>query len=196
MAWMPRPKNQSPASQAIGCGLILIIALVYLIAASDRTPGPRVTYPPQHAVQAHPDLIEPEWPGTVTRVIDGDSFEVERGRETIMVRLIGVDCPEKDQPFADEARAFTSELLLGQKVFVQAVDIDRYDRTVADVYTSDGTHLNATLVENGLAWWYKRYAPDATTLRDLETSARDAKRGLWSRIDPTPPWEYREQNRR
>jgi len=44
----------------------------------------------------------------------------------------------------------------------------------------------------GLAWRYRKYAPDIGTLAQLEAEARDAKRGLWSQPNPVPPWEWRK----
>jgi len=169
----------------------LVVALVICGVAYHYVYRAGRDSPTRHAVQPSDAS-----PGTVTRVLDGDSFEIAGDGGMITVRLFGVDCPEKDQPFADEARRYTSDMILGKEMRVDPVETDRYGRTIADVYTGDGTHLNAKLVEVGLAWWYEHYAPDATALRDLEASARKAKRGLWSRIDPIPPWEYREQQRR
>ncbi len=71
-------------------------------------------------------------------------------------------------------------------------DTDRYGRTVADVILVDGRTLNHELVRAGLAWRYRRYAPDIGTLAQLEAAARDAKRGLWSLPNPVPPWEWRK----
>ncbi len=136
-----------------------------------------------------------DWSCTVTHVFDGDSFEASREGQLIEIRLFGVDCPEKDQPFADEARRHTSDMILGKTIRVDRVDTDRYGRTVADVYTADGAHLNAALLEAGYAWWYERYAPDRRAFEDLEAAAREAKRGLWADPDAVPPWEYRDRHR-
>mgnify|MGYP000695748893 CR=1 FL=1 len=53
--------------------------------------------------------------GKVTRVIDGDTFEIELDGKLYKVRLIGVNAPEKGQPFADKAEAKLKELVLGKK---------------------------------------------------------------------------------
>ena len=71
-------------------------------------------------------------------------------------------------------------------------ETDRYGRTVADVILVDGRILNHELVRAGLAWRYRKYAPDIGTLAQLEAAARDAKRGLWSQPNPLPPWEWRK----
>ena len=55
----------------------------------------------------------------------------------------------------------------------------------------DGRNLNHELVKAGMAWWYRRYAPEDETLKQLEAEARDAKRGLWVDPHPVPPWQLR-----
>jgi len=49
------------------------------------------------------------------------------------------------------------------------------------------------IVAEGLAWWYKRYAPKDDDLRKAENDARASKKGLWSHPNPIPPWKFRRQ---
>ncbi len=79
---------------------------------------------------------------------------------------------------------------------MQGVDRDRYGRTVGVVLLPDGRSLNHELVRAGLAWWYRRYAPDDETLAQLERDARGAERGLWADAEPVPPWEWRIMRKR
>ncbi len=79
---------------------------------------------------------------------------------------------------------------------MQAGDLDRYGRTVAEVLLPDGRSLNREQVKAGFAWWYRRYAPDDDTLAQLEADAKAAKRGLWADADPVPPWEWRGRRKR
>jgi endonuclease YncB( thermonuclease family) len=65
-------------------------------------------------------------------------------------------------------------------------------RPVGEVDVAGG-ELNEMLVRDGLAWWYRRYAPRDGQLESLERAARNANRGLWSRPNPTPPWDWRRQ---
>ncbi len=71
------------------------------------------------------------------------------------------------------------------------MDVDRFGRTVGEVTLPDGRVLNHELVRAGLAWWYRRYAPEDDTLKQLEAEARQAKRGLWADPNPVSPWEWR-----
>ncbi len=73
---------------------------------------------------------------------------------------------------------------------MQAVDRDRYGRTVGVVLLPDGRSLNHELVRAGLAGMYRRYTTDES-LSDLEEEARVAGRGLWADPHALPPWEWR-----
>ncbi len=134
------------------------------------------------------------WSGTVTAVTEGDSIVVRKGQKPTTIRLHGVDCPERGQDFFDEATRFTAGLVLGKTVEVEPVSIDHHDRVVARI-SVDGMSLNEELVRTGLAWWYPYYAPTDTGLAELQEKAKASKVGLWSRPDPTKPWEYRDQRR-
>ena len=48
----------------------------------------------------------------------------------------------------------------------------------------EGYDINASMVCAGFAWWYERYAKDSELLRDCESEARGAGKGLWR--DPEP----------
>jgi endonuclease YncB( thermonuclease family) len=53
--------------------------------------------------------------------------------------------------------------------------------------------VNAEQVRRGLAWVkeVKDQSAKDKKLIKLQDEARAAKRGLWSRESPTPPWEWR-----
>jgi micrococcal nuclease len=132
------------------------------------------------------------WSGKVIGVADGDTITVLRDKQPQKIRLYGIDCPEKRQPFGKRARQFTSELVFGKVVEVEAVAIDRYGRTVAFVRV-ENVLLNEELIKDGLAWVYRRYC--RLPVRDdkwdgLELEARSGKRGLWGESNEIPPWEF------
>ncbi len=54
------------------------------------------------------------------------------------IRLHGIDCPEKRQALGKRAKQFTSNLVFAKTVTVQALDQDRYGRTVGVVLLPDG----------------------------------------------------------
>ena len=119
----------------------------------------------------------------VERVVDGDTIIVEGvGR----VRLIGVDTPETVHPnrpvefFGKEASAFTKGLLEGKRVRLEYDQErqDRYGRTLAYVYLTDGTFVNAEIIRRGYGHAYTRFPfRHMEAFRQFEREARDNRRG-------------------
>lgn len=99
----------------------------------------------------------------VTRVIDGDSIEVEVNGKEEQVRYIGVNTPEYYSDERDEAvlaTALNRSLVEGQYVLLirDVSDRDKYDRLLRYVFTVDG-FVNFELVKEGAAE-VKEYPPD------------------------------------
>ncbi len=136
-----------------------------------------------------------DFTGRVVGVADGDTITVLHNGKGERIRLHGIDCPEKRQAFGKRAKQFTSNLVFAKTVTVQAVDRDRYGRTVGVVLLPDGRSLNHELVKAGFAWTYRRYTNDQS-LSDLEEEARVAGRGLWADPHAVPPWEWRARRKR
>ncbi len=119
----------------------------------------------------------------VTRVIDGDTIEVEIDGRTYRVRYIGVDTPERGDLFFDEATDANRVLVEGEtvKLVKDTSETDRYGRLLRYVYLSDGTFVNATLVEDGYAQ-IATFPPDVQfqeLFRDLQQAAQEEETGLW-----------------
>ncbi len=134
--------------------------------------------------------------GTVTKVIDGDTIDVQLASGPIRVRLHGIDTPERGQPWEDESTAWLSKLVLGKEVKLEPFEQDRYDRLVATVLLDD-LNVNAELVRLGHGWAFRKYMrrQDDAYLCELEHEARIAKRGLWSlsKDQIVAPWEWRRR---
>ncbi|HPT27974.1 MAG TPA: thermonuclease family protein, partial [Bryobacteraceae bacterium] len=139
---------------------------------------------------------EADYQAKVTAVTDGDTIEVLRQRTRLKIRLFGVDAPEKRQPFAERARQRVADLALGRTVTVIPRGNDRFGRCLAWIVLPGNSNLNETLVAEGLAWWFRRYAPHQHRLEELERAARDHGAGLWAEPDPTPPWLWRRARRK
>jgi len=133
--------------------------------------------------------------GRVVAVQDGDSIEVLSGGERVRVRIFGIDTPERGQPWAERSKRALSARVAGREVRVNEVTVDRYGRTVGEVY-ADGVCVGCELVREGHAWVFRRYTDDPV-LFELEADARAARRGLWSlpEAQRTPPWEWRAAGR-
>ncbi|MFC7524709.1 thermonuclease family protein [Parapedobacter sp. GCM10030251] len=132
--------------------------------------------------------------GEVVRVADGDTFTMLVDGQPQRIRLHGIDCPEKGQPYSRVATQFTKDLLASGKVKVQEMDTDRYGRVIGIVLINDTINLNERLLEAGLAWHYKNYDHNPQWAR-LENVAQTAKHGLWVEKDAIAPWEWRKRKR-
>lgn len=130
----------------------------------------------------------------VVHVADGDTLEAQMdgASTTIKVRFLGVNTPETVDPrravecFGKEASAFTKQLLQGKRVLLkedpQADNIDKYGRSLRNIFLEDGTDVNALLVKEGYAYAYVSFPQDKrrkAELKRLQEEARLAKRGLW-----------------
>jgi endonuclease YncB( thermonuclease family) len=130
--------------------------------------------------------------GKVVRISDGDTFHVlHDDQSTEKIRLYGIDCPERRQPFSQKAENYLSELIFGRTVRIIRKDTDRYGRTVAIVYVNK-TNVNEALLRAGFAWHYTHHDNNPRWAM-LEQQAANAKRGLWADPHPTPPWEWRKR---
>ncbi len=135
--------------------------------------------------------------GTVTRVVDGDTFvfrSVDEGEELYKVRMWGIDAPESSQTWGEEAKKALESKILNRAVRLQVMDADRYSRQVCRVFGDREEDVNLYMVSSGNAWHYKAYAP-SDELAAAMTEARRNRRGFWTYPNPEPPWEYRKNNK-
>jgi micrococcal nuclease len=67
-----------------------------------------------------PSAMAADFKGEVIRVLDGDTIEVLHDKKPERIRLYGIDCPEKGQPFGQKAKQATSSLLFGKDVRIES----------------------------------------------------------------------------
>ena len=132
--------------------------------------------------------------GEVVAVSSGDTIKVLRAGRVIAVRLEGIDCPDKEQGYSEEAKRFTEDFVFGKKVAVKVSRLNRRGQVVGQVILADGKNLNEALVKAGLAWWRISSSRDQRLGR-LEREARNKRLGLWQEARPLPPWEYPNQRK-
>lgn len=90
--------------------------------------------------------------GEVTRVIDGDTFQVkDRFGNVQTIRLFGIDTPEKKQTFGMEAKEYTKNLIDKKTVHVQTIELGKYGRVVAIVNINNES-LAEILLRDGIAF--------------------------------------------
>jgi len=131
----------------------------------------------------------------VVRVVDGDTIDVDMpdgNRVTTRIRLWGVNTPElarpevqrKAQPFAEEAKAWATEVAEGQNVTLLLAKHrlrDRHGRVLAYVILPDGSSLNERLLTEGLAVADSRWShAELDAYEALEQQAREQGVGRWA----------------
>ena len=141
-------------------------------------------------------VLAGEFTGQVVGVLDGDTIEVLHNKRPERIRLTGIDCPEQRQPFGEKAKQAASAFVFGKDVTLHTYAKDKDQRMLANVFLSDGTHINRVLVAEGWCWWYPKYGPIDRELKRLESKARTGKLGLWADQYPVPPWEWQKWRER
>jgi endonuclease YncB( thermonuclease family) len=126
----------------------------------------------------------PGEPWLVTEVIDGDTIDVAQGAMEMTVRLIGINAPEADECWSEEATSALGELVGAGPVWlrVDVTDLDQFGRSLRYVIDAAGDDVGALMVEQGAAI-ARSYPPD--TANDdryalLQEAARRDGRGLWA----------------
>jgi endonuclease YncB( thermonuclease family) len=129
---------------------------------------------------------------SIRYIHDGDTLHLRDGRK---VRLIGINTPEvahgdkTAEPFSAQAKNALIKLF-GDKKTISLIygkeKLDRYERLLAHAFTSDGTNIQATLLEQGLARAVT-FPPNtqfSTCYQQQERKARCTKTGLWKKTKP------------
>jgi endonuclease YncB( thermonuclease family) len=144
---------------------------------------------------ALPSAVEAaeRWIGSCLQVVDGDTIAVDREGAAVAVHLDGVDAPEPNQDFADQASAFLADLLEGKTVAVEPVRELPSGAVVARVLL-DEMDVNHELVVRGLAWHDTVHNSDDALVIAM-FKARSAGTGLWADPEPMAPWKWRERHR-
>jgi len=124
---------------------------------------------------------------TVSYVIDGDTVDLADGRR---IRLLGIDAPEAGfqgkvaERWSQEATEWLRTRVEGYEVVlrIDEREKDRYGRTLAWIFDTDGILINQQMLAEGHA----RLLPDfglpgdlEPALREAESTARLQKLGLW-----------------
>ena len=101
-------------------GLLIILLLISAVSCDSSAPAADSTLPSDSAPTNGTAII-------VTRVIDGDTIEVDIGGTLYRVRYIGVDTPELDDErpefcaLAQEATRYNRQLVEGQVNSIQGL---------------------------------------------------------------------------
>ncbi|GAA3998512.1 hypothetical protein GCM10022408_06750 [Hymenobacter fastidiosus] len=155
-------------------GWLLLVATGFGLgetAVKSLTPASRTSAAPK------------EEAGRVVRVVDADTYDVLAGGVTYRVRLLGVDAPERDQPYGHQAADSVARLLGSDRtVLLTRRGVDLYGRTMASVRLpaagGPALALDSLLVVRGWAWaWDPKHRVAGRAAQ--QASAVAARRGLW-----------------
>ncbi len=168
----------------------ILISILFLISWLLALWQPNLT-PLRSAEAAMPQVC---W---LAAVVDGDTLRVTCQGKPVTVRLHCIDAPEMEQnPWGENARQ-ALQRLAPRLLQLKVIELDRYGRTVAEVFTASSDHrsLNLELVKNGNAAVYARYCDDSR-FTQAQKIAKKAKLGIWSRggLQQTP-WTFRHRQK-
>ena len=115
---------------------------------------------------------------TVTRIIDGDTIQTET---SLTIRLKGINTPEKQMPFYQEATDYLTTLTQNKSIKIETYGTDKYGRTLAHIFLND-KNINEQILKQGLGTLYY-YEPDKhyKKLKQAEELARQNQWGLWQK---------------
>lgn len=114
------------------------------------------------------------------KALDGDTIETSSGEK---IRYLGINSPEKGEPFFEEASELNQNLVL-DKIVTLEFDIqkkDRYGRTLAYVFAGNEL-VNLEMVRNGLAV-SQTIQPNIKyqdQILEVQKEARNKCLGIWA----------------
>ena len=163
--------------------------------------------------------------GRVEKVIDGDTLRVTHcptyftcpdlppktplSEATLSIRLYGIDCPElqkkkndpPSQPYAKQAKDYTSTVTLDKTIQLKLLKKDQYGRAVSKITNYGGAptnDLSLDLLSRGYALMYTGsgavYDGDENkqVFKQIQQIAKSSKVGMWSLGDDMmTPAEYK-----
>jgi micrococcal nuclease len=123
---------------------------------------------------------------TVVGIVDGDTIDVRINDQIYRVRYIGIDTPERDEFFYNQASVHNQQLVFGKTVTLvkDVSETDAFDRLLRYVLI-ENIFVNHEIVAKGYAY-AATYPPDVLCSQvfiNAQKSAEQGKIGLWM---PTP----------
>ena len=191
--------------------ILMMAAALLMLSCSCRngmTESSRVAakLPRPSAIPSTRGMDEAQITLHVSRVVDGDTFEgrLDNGGNPgvnpwmvqltrIVIRISGIDAPERGQFYGDVATLHLQWLISGKAVGLKLKQKDSYGRWIATVYLN-GADISEEMLKEGLAWHYKEHDSNPRYAQ-LEAEAKQAGLGLWSDDRAVPPWEWRKMDK-
>jgi endonuclease YncB( thermonuclease family) len=135
-------------------------------------------------IESKDEIVYEEERTTVIRIIDGDTIETELG----VVRLIGINAPERGEKFFKESTNFL-DFLIEKEIYMIRVkeNRDKYNRFLRyikyyDEKSKEFVLINEILIEEGYAQlYYFDYDSFYGKLKIAEQKARNNGKNIWQK---------------
>ena len=130
----------------------------------------------------------------VSRVIDGDTYDLFYNGKNHRVRIAHVDAPELKQHYGQTSALQVKQLLNWHLVTFDSLGKDLYGRLVGNLWVN-GQRLDSIMVRNGWAWYNASYGKDVVLDKCMQLAISEFK-GLWicGADKVCPPWLFRSYN--
>lgn len=127
----------------------------------------------------------------VTRVIDGDTIEIDHNGINEKIRLIGINTPEINDSrpemrcFAELAKTKMQYAVEGKDIIIVSDDSqsdrDKYNRLLRFIYLDKNTNLNYLMIWKGYAYEYTYGSPyrKQDKFKKAQETAEKKEKGLW-----------------
>lgn len=191
----------SPIKKA---GLIFVLMMIFgylvpptekkvdVVQQDQKVLAPETANIASSASEIKAEVVKSE-EGVVSRVVDGDTLEVNVGEKLMKIRVIGINTPETVDPrksvecFGEQASAEAKKMLLNQKVYLEADstqgDRDKYNRYLRFVWLeNNNVDYGKQMIANGFAFEYTYGTPYKYQVeyKSAQQSAEAGKKGLWA----------------
>ncbi len=165
--------------------LVVLMLLALGVFGAHAAPKPKKEKPPPEPT---------ELSGQVSRIVDGDTLWLKTApdAEPVVVRIEGIDAPERCQAGGADATQALTKLALNRNVSVRIVARDEHARIVGKVF--DGTvDVGDRMVRDGHAW-SARFKYDRGPYVAEERMAIALKRGLHGEGGAVMPRDFRQRH--
>lgn len=123
---------------------------------------------------------------TITKVVDGDTVDVNINGKKDTIRLIGINAPESGECFGRESTGKARELLQGKSVTLETDSSqdnrDKYQRLLRYIFLSDGSNFGELMIKDGFAKEYTFITAYKYQFlyKQAQQQAKNNKKGLWT----------------
>ncbi len=134
----------------------------------------------------------------VKEVIDGDTIKILNENKKEIIRLIGVDAPEKKQKFGIESKEYLIKKLLNKKITLEVdkKDLDFYNRKLRYVFINSEM-INESIIKEGFgyrSYVYPNKKYDLVFIK-AEIEAKNRKLNVWSINNMITPKQFRSNQK-